>query len=667
MEPILAGNNCLLLAPTAGGKTEAAILPVLSAMLSRGWDGLSVLYLCPLRALLNNLEERLSFYGSLVGRQCGLWHGDVSQALKARMLSDPPDILLTTPESLEAILISRRTDKGFFFGSLQAVVVDEIHAFAGDDRGWHLLCVLERIKKLAGRDFQRIGLSATVGNPERLSSWLSSASDRDAQVIASGAGSPTDADVTIDYVGELDNAVRVLRQLHRGEKRLVFCDSRARCEELATLLRAADVRVFVSHSSLSAEQRREAEAAFRDARDCIIVATSTLELGIDVGDLDRVVQIDSPATVSSFLQRLGRTGRRPGSNRNFLFLTTSDGSLLQAAAIVELWREGFVEPLVPPALPFHVVAQQIMALSLQQSGITRSGIADWLARTFHFMDVGTDTVGAIVGHMLREAILDEDSNVLGIGPTGERLYGSRNFIDLMSVFDTPPLLDVYWGPRDLGSVHPISLLRRNDEGIVILALGGRSWQVTQIDRERNVVNVVPAEHGGRSRWLGESAPLSFTLCQAIRRILLGAEPSSQWSKRATQRITELQRDCTWVSPDGLVLEKQAVAGFAWWTFAGLAGNHTVAHRMKLGFRSIDNFAIRVEDPKGIRDWLDGVREPQQPASDNLDPSVSRKIKFSQTLDRNTMGMMQAVRNADPEAKAFVEKQRLVHCFRSPNQ
>lgn len=477
VDPILAGVNCLLLAPTAGGKTEAAILPVLSAMLTNNWKGLTVLYICPLRALLNNLEERLSYYANLVGRRCGLWHGDVAQAIKSRILADPPDILLTTPESLEAILVSRRTDKAFFFGNLQAVVVDEIHAFAGDDRGWHLLCLLERIGKLAQRDFLRVGLSATVGNPDRLLSWLCSASNRESRVVAPPAVGPAEADVTVDFVGDLHNAVHVLKVLYRGEKRLVFCDSRARCEELANLLRAARLNVFVSHSSLSAEQRREAETAFRDARDCIIVATSTLELGIDVGDLDRVVQIDSPTTVGSFLQRLGRTGRRPGAKRNCLFLTTSDESLLQAAAIVELWRDGFVEPLEPPPIPYNVIAQQIMAICLEQKGISMPVLFQSLERTLKEMSITPATVHGIVSHMLQTGILAEDSGIFGIGSKGEQLYGARNFIGLMSVFDTPPLVNVFWGPRDLGSVHPISLRQRNDEPIV-LSLGGRSWQVS---------------------------------------------------------------------------------------------------------------------------------------------------------------------------------------------
>lgn len=177
---------------------------------------------------------------------------------------------------------------------------------------------------------------------------------------------PPPGEIELDYVGSLSNAAKVIAALHRGEKRLVFCDSRRQVEELGAALRARDVTVFLSHASLSADERARSEQAFAEARDCVIVATSTLELGIDVGDLDRVVQIDSPGTVASFLQRVGRTGRRAGSTRNCLFLTTHKDALLQAAGLLLLWGRGWVEPVVPPPEPRHLVAQQLLAATLQE-------------------------------------------------------------------------------------------------------------------------------------------------------------------------------------------------------------------------------------------------------------------------------------------------------------
>jgi ATP-dependent helicase Lhr and Lhr-like helicase len=170
--PVLDGQDALLLAPTAGGKTEAAVFPLLTAMESHRWAAPSVIYLAPLKALLNNLLPRLELYAGWLGRRAAIWHGDVTAAARQRILRDPPDLLLTTPESLEAMLISVKVDPDRLLGAVRAVVVDEVHAFGSDDRGWHLLAVLERIAHLAGRPIQRVGLSATIWNPDELLSWL---------------------------------------------------------------------------------------------------------------------------------------------------------------------------------------------------------------------------------------------------------------------------------------------------------------------------------------------------------------------------------------------------------------------------------------------------------------------------------------------------------------
>lgn len=419
IEPILSGEHALLLAPTAGGKTEAAILPIYSRMLTEDWRGLSVVYVCPIKALLNNLEERLSRYAGLLGRRVAVWHGDIAQGERARTAREPPNLLLATPESLEVVLVSRRVDHRSFFKNIQAIVIDEIHAFAGDDRGWHLIGLLDRLSRLSGRTPQRLGLSATVGSAEALLSWLVAGMNGATQVVAPQSGSRADADVQVDFVGNLANAATVISRLHRGEKRLVFCDSRAQVEGLAVELRARSVRTFVSHSSLSVDARRQAEAAFASGDNCVIVATSTLELGIDVGDLDRFLQIDAPNTVASFLQRLGRTGRRKGTHRNCLFLTTTDHALLRAVALVELWRGGFVEPIEPPPLPYHVLAQQLLALSLQESGIGKRTWPEWIPGLLSQTRISAEEVGALVRYMLREGMLFEDDGVLGIGAEGE--------------------------------------------------------------------------------------------------------------------------------------------------------------------------------------------------------------------------------------------------------
>ena len=400
IEPILAGEHALLLAPTAGGKTEAAILPVLSRMLTEDWRGLSVVYVCPIKALLNNLEERLSRYAGLLGRRVAVWHGDIPAGERARTAREPPDLLLATPESLEVVLVSRRVDHRSFFKDLRVLIVDEIHAFAGDDRGWHLIGLLDRLTRLSGRIPQRLGLSATVGNADELLDWLVAGRPGPRCVVAPEAGAAGDAEAQVDFVGSLGNAATVISRLHHGEKRFVFCDSRSQVEGLAVELRARSVRTFVSHSSLSVDARRQAEAAFAGGDDCVIVATSTLELGIDVGDLDRVIQIDAPHSVAGFLQRLGRTGRRAGARRNCLFLATTDAALLRAVGLIRLWRQGFVEPIIPPALPYHVLAQQLLALSLQEGGVGMQTWTDWVPGLVAGGGIAKDEVSALVPYLL---------------------------------------------------------------------------------------------------------------------------------------------------------------------------------------------------------------------------------------------------------------------------
>jgi len=444
-------------------------------MLGENWQGLSVIYICPIKALLNNLETRLSYYGHLLGRSVAVWHGDISASRKAKIVANPPDILLATPESLEVMLVSSRIDHRQLFANVRTIIIDEVHAFAGDDRGWHLLSVLERISRLAGRELQRLGLSATVGNPQQLCDWLAGSCEATRSVINPPTENNVVPDIQVDWVGSIRNAAIVISRLHRGEKRLVFVDSRSRVEEIAVELRGLGVSTFVSHSCLSLEERKAAEDAFAQGNDCVIVATSTLELGIDVGDLDRVIQIDAPFTVSSFLQRIGRTGRRAGASRNCLFLATKEDGFLRALALLHLWRNGFVEPVNPPALPLHIFAQQIMALSLQESGIIAQDFPKWIGKMPGFADIKPEQLYQVIQYMADTGILHSDSGLLGIGRSGEQSFGQKNFMELFSVFTSPPMVKVFHGNRELGEVHQMTFMIK-DQGPSILTLGGRSWK-----------------------------------------------------------------------------------------------------------------------------------------------------------------------------------------------
>jgi ATP-dependent Lhr-like helicase len=579
IDPILGGDHVLLIAPTASGKTEAAVFPMLSRMLAERWAGLSVLYVCPLKALMNSLGIRLQRYAVLIGRRVEVWHGDVVGSQRARIGREPPDLLLVTPESLEVMLVSRRLEHRRFFANLRAVIIDELHAFAGDDRGWHLLAVLARIAHLAGRDIQRIGLSATIGNPQQLLDWLCADSKSPRRLINPPSPDAIEPDVQLDYVGSLPNAALVISRLHRGEKRLVFCDSRARVEELAVELRQRGVDTFVSHSSLSHEARRQAETAFAEATDCVIVATSTLELGIDVGDLDHVIQIDAPYTLTSFLQRLGWSGRRRGQRRNCLFLTTSEEAVLRAAALLHLWQEGYIEPITPPPLPYHLLAQQLMALALQEGGIGRVTWRDWIGGVPAFAQMSPGDIDAVIQHMITHEILFEENGILAMGHAGEREFGYRNFMELFSVLSSSPLVSVYYGQSEIGQVHELTF-QLKDEGPEVLTLAGRGWMVNHIDWPRRQAYVEPTDLTGRSRWVGATQPMHLELCQAIAAVLGGAESAVNLSKRAQAKLQEARADHPWVEKGSTALIRRPSGVVEWWNFAGRLLNAVLADQFR---------------------------------------------------------------------------------------
>ena len=668
--PLMDGADAVLLAPTAGGKTEAASFPLLSRMAKESWTGTSVLYVCPLKALLNNLAPRLETYTGWLGRGAAVWHGDVTTSRRERIRRERPDILLTTPESLEAMLVSVRTDHRGFFAGVRTVIVDEVHAFAGDDRGWHLLAVLERLRRIVAGEaaesgvtapqLQVVGLSATVGNPAELLCWLqgSGAGHRPGQVVAPdvpAVASPPPGEIELDYVGSVPNAAKVLASLHQGEKRLVFCDSRQLVEQLGSELRARGVTTFLSHASLALDERRRSEEAFAQARDCVIVATSTLELGIDVGDLDRVIQLNAPSSVASFLQRLGRTGRRSGTVRNCLFLALSEDALVQAAAVLLLWGRGWVEPVVAPPEPRHIVAQQLLAYCLQENKV---GDRLW-ADEWNGLAPFDRSAEPIVRHLVRMGFLDSDGGMLFVGPETERRFGHRHFSELTAVFTAAPEFTVLSGRTEIGKTDPM-LLCDPVEGPRLLLLAGRSWRVTHTDWKRRRCFVEPFDSGGRARWTGSLPPLSFPMVRAMREILLGADPPVRLTKRATARLAEVRdKRSDVVHPAATLIVRESDSDdVRWWTWAGHLANRTLT--ASLGDLAD---ARQTPDQAFVRLRSDLTREMWRAATaagerqlclPHVDEQALAGLKFSAALPPRLAEATLAARLADlPGAKAVL--------------
>lgn len=577
---ILDGNNCVVLAPTAGGKTEASLFPVISGCLTHQELGLRVLYICPTRALLNNQEERLTRYAQMVGLGAFKWHGDVTPTEKKKFLEEPSEILLTTPESLEVMLVSGNVPTAKLFRNLKYVVIDEIHALAACDRGNHLLCVLERIRPYCKHDFQRIGLSATVGNPEHILGWLQSGS-QNPKLLVDPPKVPGKKNITIHLALEPEDLQAKILKASKGLKSLLFCESRRLAESIAGILVKSGEPVFVHHSSLSKEEREESERQFSQGKEACIVSTSTMELGIDVGDLDKVLQINAPRTVSSFMQRMGRTGRRSGTTANTTFFIEEEEYFLQSLAIVELAREHWVENVKTSPQAWHILLHQIMALCLEKGAIKPETPWELLHTASCFSGIDQAGFRKFVDFLVTKDFLHNDGGNLSMGLEAEKAFGQKNFMELYSVFTSPNEFEVTGLSGDVIGTIESAFLEKILEKDASFYLAGRAWSVERIEWKKKVVVVASAPAGKVPRWGGLSpAFLGYELSRKMRDILVSQEVLPYLPPEEQDWLQDLRDDKrAFLSSDFAPVE-QDEKGILWYTYAGGYVNNTLRYALK---------------------------------------------------------------------------------------
>jgi ATP-dependent helicase Lhr and Lhr-like helicase len=602
-QALLDGHNAIVLAPTAGGKTEAAIFPLLAQLVADEPIGVGVIYIAPIKALLNNQADRLGLYTEMVGLERFLWHGDITASKKKAFLANPSAVLMTTPESLEVMLLSPKVPQAELFQDLRAVVIDEIHAIAGTDRGAHLLSVLERLTKFTRHDLQRVGLSATVGNPTAILTWLQGSSQRLGQVVEPPKV-PTKRDIRVYLRENLGSIASDASGLARGKKSLFFCQSRSLSEDIAERLRQCGTDVFVHHSSVSLEERMMAEERFQQGQDTCIVCTSTLELGIDVGDLDTVLQANAPTTVSSFLQRLGRTGRRAGSMANTTFFTENTETLLQAIAIVELAKKGWVESVQVSDRTWTVLVHQLFALALQFGGISRSDCWEQLSIVPDFAGISQSEFDFLIQHMIQKDFLFSADGLLSLGNQAEKVFGRRNFMELYAVFSSPQLYQVQTtAGYTIGSLEQTFVDKLVPE-ISSFLLGGRPWVVSLVNHDNRTVIVSGNPIGKKPSWGGFIPQLlSFELCQAMAQILKSDEQFPYVDRLAQVAIDNYRADLGQKLRSHTQCIEWEGEQATWWTFGGGQINHTLKYGIQRSHDwkvRVDNFKLRIEgDSLGI--------------------------------------------------------------------
>ncbi|MFB6092532.1 MAG: DEAD/DEAH box helicase [Haloquadratum sp.] len=529
--PLSAGKNALVLAPTGTGKTETAMLPVFDAIVrsdAEAREGLSALYVTPLRALNRDMRERLEWWGEALEVEIDVRHGDTTQYQRQKQADDPPDVLITTPETLQAMLTGEKL-RGALSG-VRHVVVDEVHELASAKRGAQLTVGLERLRALAG-PFQRIGLSATVGSPGEVGKFLTG--DRDFEIVEVDAGTDVSVSVVHPEVtpederlagrlatdAQIASHVRAIRDVVRDhDSTLVFVNTRQTAEALGSRFKTLGEPIEVHHGSLATDVRIDVEDRFKAGDLDALVCTSSMELGIDVGRVDHVVQYGSPREVSRLLQRVGRAGHRRGQVSRGTIVTSSADDTLEALAIARRAAAGEVEPARIHHASLDTVANQIVGVVMDESEVSARRAYEVVTAAYPFADLDEETFREVVRELSQNRLLwlDEEADRL------EKSGGTwRYFYANLSMIPDEETYEVY----DISSRGQIGTL---DERFVVnfaepgaaFIQRGEMWRINDIDDDEARVNVTPIEDpsGEVPSWTGSEIPVPEAVANEVGEI-----------------------------------------------------------------------------------------------------------------------------------------------------
>lgn len=531
--------NVLLSASTASGKTEAAFFPIITLMQEQPPTSVGCLYIAPLKALINDQFARLNDICAESGISVWHWHGDVSQDQKKKLMRHPSGILQITPESLEAMVMRRHSQLPHLFGDLRFIVIDEIHSFLRGDRGGQTLSLIERLGHIAGVNPRRVGLSATIGDTQMVGQILTAGTGRGTvipRIKAPGAKWRISMEHFWTGTAEGEASILYLLDHTRDYKCLIFTNSREECETLcATLRQYCEVmhqpdRFLIHHGNLSVSYRQSAEEMMKEDNNITVCTTSTLELGIDIGRLERAFQIDAPFTVSSFLQRMGRTGRR-GSPSEMWFVICEDAAearallparipwkLLQAIALVQLYiEEKWVEPPRKGRLPYSLLYHQTMSTLASEGEMSPRELASKILTLSPFENVSQDDFRMLLRHLINiDHIETTEGGGLIVGIAGEKLVNNFKFY---AVFQENEEYSVRCESQEIGTIVKPPPVRDK------IAIAGRVWVVEEVDRKRHVVychpvkGIIPAYFGD------EPGDIHTKILERMRKMLAPPQPS----------------------------------------------------------------------------------------------------------------------------------------------
>ena len=571
-----ADRDVIVAAATAAGKTEAAFFPILTNLLREPATAGLVVYISPLKALINDQWGRLTGLCESLDIPVVGWHGDIASSKKQRFLKAPQGVVLITPESLEALFVIRGTSMAGLMANLRYVVIDELHAFIGSERGKQLQSLLHRLERVAGHSVPRVGLSATLGDmrlaarflrsnaPEKVELIESKGSGQELKVLVKGYGAkPPRIELEPnlahpepeDLVGGsiLDVAAHLYKVL-RGTNNLVFPNSRQRVETYTDLLRRMCERdclpneFWAHHGSLSKEYREEAEQALKEgSRPATAICTTTLELGIDIGSVKSICQVgDPPPSVASLRQRLGRSGRRKGESailRSYCIepqlkqsSSTSDclrEALVQSIAMIRLLIAGWFEPPRVNGLHGSTLIQQILSIIAERGGVTAAKLwADLIATDGPFAGLPKEEFVALLRHLGSiNLLVQESSGLLLLGEAGEKLVNHYTFY---AAFATDEEFRLVCEGKTLGTL-PLSRPLLPQQGVIF---AGRRWRVIDVDAEKQLIIVVQDKGGAPPMFESGHAMVHDRIRQEMRKVLAESEAIPFLDPEAHQLLQE---------------------------------------------------------------------------------------------------------------------------------
>ncbi|MBS1595606.1 MAG: DEAD/DEAH box helicase [Bacteroidetes bacterium] len=536
-------SNYILASRTASGKTEAAFLPILSKV-NFNEKGAQVLYISPLIALINDQFTRVENLCKNLDVEVTKWHGEASKSEKNKLVANPRGIVLITPESLEAMFVNAPYNVKELFGNLKYLVVDEIHSFIGTDRGIQLKSLISRLQQINSASFNIIGLSATIGDFNEAKRMTGD--EANTKVLLDKTAKEITANFYFFESDKMELPDTLLDDLYgktKNAKVLIFPNSRGRAEEIAVKLQKISKRekghafYFSHHSSVDRELREYIEyfAKNNQRNNFCIACTSTLELGIDIGTVDQVVQIDATSSISSLIQRVGRSGRREGEKSSLLLYATDEWSLLQSLSCWILYQEGFIEPSITSEKPYDILLHQILSIVKQNSGCKHKDLREKIHLNFAFRNISADDVEIILAELVRLDFLEllQDEYIIGI--EGEKIVNSRDFY---TVFKTEPNLKVVNAGKTIGEI-PFSPQVKINENILLAA---RIWKIIDVDPKSKRIEVAPARDGKKPLFFGRAGMVHSRIRQKMLEVLLNSVEYCELDELSTTALNTIRKE-----------------------------------------------------------------------------------------------------------------------------